>query len=111
MTALVPTSNDYEWVQQTHDYSNQILRADSLSLALMAGGEILAQNAMDEGKSTKFGESLGTAGFGSYLLAPAVIHKIRGNGKRARGSFGLRIGLPLVVGMAVAETARHSSTC
>lgn len=63
MTSLGPTSDDYELVKETYSYSDQIVLTDTLSLALMAGGAILEQNARDEGKRTKFGEGLNTTGF------------------------------------------------
>ena len=79
-------------------YTSDILVADGLSLALMTLGPAAEAD-------------LAGVGVAGYFLAAPIVHLAHGRGAAAAKSLGLRVGMPLVLGLAGYKLGPHDTVC
>ena len=68
-------------------YGGPILALDGVAAGLMVAGSLAGHD---------LGRALGTTGFLTYAVAPAIVHTVHGSAGRGLGSIGLRVGLPTI---------------
>ncbi|NVB78609.1 MAG: hypothetical protein HOV81_09465 [Kofleriaceae bacterium] len=85
----------------TVSYRGQIITADIVALGLMVLGP----------QSDEHGLSLSGLGFTGWFLAAPLIHAAHGRGGAAAKSLGLRIGLPILGGIAGYRLGPDDTSC
>lgn len=85
----------------TVSYRGQIITADVVSLGLMVLGPLSDEHDM----------SLSGLGFTGWFLAAPLVHAAHGRGGAAAKSLGLRIGLPILGGIAGYRLGPDDTSC
>jgi hypothetical protein len=88
--ALSPPSDSVKTVRRWYGW--QTLTLDGAALGVAVGGSAFVDRDVPI-----------VAGLGTYALGAPIVHVAHGEPWRAAGSFGLRVGLPLLVGDIVAR--------
>jgi hypothetical protein len=88
--AIAPPAPDAQTLKTVeHTYGGETLTADGLSIGLIIASAVLPST---NGTITNIG-------LGGYLLAAPAVHLAHGNPGRALGSLGLRVALPVGLGV------------
>jgi hypothetical protein len=95
-------------IEERHWYGYQLIISDvaSLGLFLVGGAAILNRGECPTSGCTTpvAGEALALAGMGTFGLVPPIIHLLHRQYWNAAGSFGLRVVIPVLTGLAFQGT-------
>lgn len=98
---LPPTAAPVRVEPVTVSYRGQIITADVVSLGLMVLGPLSDEHEMN----------LSGIGFAGWFLAAPLVHAAHGRGGAAAKSLGLRVGLPILGGLAGYRLGPDDTAC